>query len=180
MWKKKSRKKHLGERGQSVMEFVLFAPFFVASLFVMMNVSSSLNGAINQEKVARGAFFFYTKGSSMYPLYSELVGMRDSFGLKVVGMDSVSWTLKNDGDEQNKPPVAAAYRIRTWGRDKAVKESMDDTYPGSDGRTNFVKVSTVFGICSASFSLAGGVSDSSAIVFSHVANQSLAQSCERR
>ena len=138
------------ERGQALFEFVVFLPFLLFILVIMYTVGNAINGSINQQKAARRYFFYIVKGNSTLPRASNLNRYAQE-GLELVGSMSVGWREKSSSDTN---PYATCYALPTlFGKsddDECDRPSTDE------GRSNFIRIYTLFGVCGETYSRLGG------------------------
>ncbi|MEK6626332.1 MAG: hypothetical protein AABY86_15285, partial [Bdellovibrionota bacterium] len=55
----------MNTRGQALFEFIIFAPLFLGLMSLMISISASINGGINQQKALRGYYYNVLKGNSI-------------------------------------------------------------------------------------------------------------------
>ncbi len=139
------------QRGQALMEFIVFIPFLIGFMSLLVTISSSINGSINQQKAARGYFFHILKGNSTVPLSRTVDSLRDE-GATKVGMFAIIWGDKRKGGRQ---PVAACYKINSMFAGDLEGEC-DDPMDHSEQKSNYIKVFSVFGLCGNFYSLVPG------------------------
>ncbi|MBT3235456.1 MAG: hypothetical protein HN353_05870 [Bdellovibrionales bacterium] len=157
------------ESGQAIFEMIVFLPFFVILLSVMLTVGSSINGSINQEKATRGYFFYLAKGNSNFPGPKSLSEMS---ALSSVGTFSIGWQDYSEG----KLPVSSCYKLNAL-ISKNSGETCQTPEAGSD-ITRFVRLYTVFGICTSLFRrLTSSGPFAHAINYSNAANAGQSSSC---
>lgn len=131
-----------GEEGQALMEFILFLPFMIALLSLLVTISSSINGAINQQKATRAYFFHQLKGNSTAPLPNFVYRMKE-IGATSVGMFTIGWMdERGDGDK----PIAACYQINSM-LAGGNTDDCRDAYDHGKKTSRQIKVFTAFGIC---------------------------------
>ena len=137
------------EKGQAIFEFIIFLPFFLTMLFIMIAVSGSINASINQNKSTRGYFYASVRGNSMVPTTQDLQGFKAS-GLTSVGMYSFGWREKGSKSLSYAP----CFKLPVFIGSGKVDEACDNAIPsGHDGSSRFIKVLTAYGVCSAPFTL---------------------------
>ena len=132
-------KKLLSEKGQALVEFMLFLPFMLIMYTLVLSVSSSINGAINQQKVTRGFFYYRAMNNSVMPKPRRGENFYQKF--RIFGMQVSGWKIKTIGDS----PVLACYKFRVPMSAGVEDQNCDERYPA--GFTQFVRVGTVYGIC---------------------------------
>lgn len=141
--KKQSFNLVLNQDGQAIIELILFFPLLVLLFIYFLNITASINGSINQQKITRSYFFARLKNNSLYPFSYDV----REVGLPHSGMSFIGWTEKFGSSLE---PYLACYQA------KVPFFSTDETactakYPGVN--TNYVRVGTVFGICGASYQM---------------------------
>lgn len=129
------------EEGQALMEFIIFIPFLIGLLSLMFTVAGAINGSINQQKSARGYFYFTIKGNSTVPLSRTVMNLKSS-GMRGMGMFSIGWA-----DEMvSNSPVAPCYKVNSL-----VAGELDDEckepYDHGEQKSRFIKVFTMYGVC---------------------------------
>ena len=60
------------EKGQAIFEFIVFVPFYVYLLTVLISFGNSLNASINQNKIIRGYYYRVAAGDSRLPYRQDL------------------------------------------------------------------------------------------------------------
>ncbi len=148
------RRRTAFQRGQALFEMLIFVPFIVLFLQLFMTVASSINGAINQQKAVRGYFYQLARNNSRLPTTSDLTRLA-GFNLNFIGMSATGWMDKlADG----QVPVASCFHLKALGKDSgALDQSCDDASTvASSQRSNFIRLHTVYGVCSALFDLSQG------------------------
>ena len=137
------------EEGQALFEFIVFLPFLLFVLIIMYTVGNAINGSINQQKATRRYFFYINKGNSTLPTAGYLRDLAND-GIELAGAMSVGWREKASGETS----YATCYSLPTlFGKsddDDCDKPSLDD------GRSNFVRIYTQFGVCGETYSTFGG------------------------
>lgn len=133
------------QEGQALFEFIIFIPFFLLTYSLVLSIGSSINGAINQQKVTRGYFFARTKNNSTIPTPQELDLITAQ---SAIGMTYVGWR----SDEQNQVPIAPCYKLTQF--NLTTPDACLDDYTGTS--TQQIRVKTVFGLCGATYSKQGG------------------------
>lgn len=137
------------DSGQSLFEFLIFLPFLIVMVFILITISGSINGAINQQKAARAYFFYFLKGNSTFPTVDDLAGYADN-GVQMAGFFSIGWMDYLD----NENPVAPCYEMSgIVSEDKGAK-CLDSLYGKT--KTNFIRVYTIFGACSTNYDIVPG------------------------
>ena len=143
----KNKKKFFinNEKGQALFEFVIFLPFLIFIFTAFINISSSINGSINQQKATRGYLFRLLLNDSKAPNRHN-INFFNRNGINVIGMSSVGWRIKSVGESQS---FGACYKFLTlFGSGDG--EECDDTRIG-ETQSNFIKVFTFYGVCANTY-----------------------------
>lgn len=140
-----NKKKFLNEEGQAIFEFVLFLPFIIFLYTVLINISNSINGSINQQKATRGYFYRLLKNDSRAPNRIDIEFLV-SRGINVVGPVSVGWRRKSVGDTQS---FGTCYKFMNFFGNE-TSEECDELREG-EVTSNFVKLFTFYGVCGESY-----------------------------
>ena len=134
------------ENGQAIIEMVIFFPLLALLFMYFLNVTASINGSINQQKITRSYFFARLKNNSLYPFAHDARGSTWSY----FGMSFIGWSEKfNNANEPLAPCYSA--KVPFFSTDET---SCTDRYSGN--KTNYIRVGTVFGICGATYQLGNG------------------------
>jgi hypothetical protein len=134
------------EDGQAIIEMVIFFPLLTLLFFYFLNVTASINGAINQQKITRSYFFARLKNNSMYPYAHDIRPSTWSY----LGMSFIGWSEKfNSSDEPLLPCYTAKVPFFS-----TQETSCTAQYNGNF--TNYIRVGTVFGMCGATYQMGGG------------------------
>lgn len=141
-------KKILKEDGQAIMEFVLFLPFMMMMYFSILSVGNAINGSINQQKAARG-YFYYRMGNSSVMPKPRRDGFEPSDGWGTFGMQIMGWAERFQGDS----PVAPCFKFQMPLGEIPDGDACENAYSGN--KTQFIRVQTVYGICGATYKKAG-------------------------
>ncbi|MFZ4713092.1 MAG: hypothetical protein ACOYL6_05255 [Bacteriovoracaceae bacterium] len=130
------------ERGQGLIELLLFLPFLLMMYQITLSMGNAINGSINQQKFARGYHYARTKNNSMIPIPQLAL----QAGLTQYGLYFTGWAHKFDGG--NHVPIAPCYPFRTMLKSEN-NESCDDGY--SKTTTQLIRVQTAYGVCPVTF-----------------------------
>ncbi len=136
----------LNNKGQAIIEMVIFFPLLALLFFYFLNITASINGSINQQKITRSYFFARLKNNSLYPFgHDARDGQWQYFGMSFIG-----WSEKfNTSFEPLLPCFIAKVPFFS-------SNETDCTAQYSGNRTNYIRVGTVFGMCGASYQLGKG------------------------
>jgi hypothetical protein len=158
--------------GQAIFELIAFMPFFIVLLSVLLTIGSSINGSINQGKAARGYFFFLAKGNSYLPNPVDLEAMS---GVGRTGSYFIGWQDYKDGEA----PIATCYKLNALISGNKG-EKCETPISGSD-ITRYVRLYTVFGICTATFERREGSGPfAQSINLANAINAGTSNSCTRQ
>lgn len=145
---KKNKKQ---DEGQAIFEFIVFTPFFIAFFVIMINIISTINGSINQQKATRGFFYRTVRGNSTLPLTEDIYIKNTTSpigGIQEIGAYSIGFQEKADG----LTPVAACYKLTKL--PGAKYEDTCEEPAGADEPSGYFRVFTVYGVCSNSYTRA--------------------------
>ncbi|MCB9094549.1 MAG: hypothetical protein H6621_05715 [Halobacteriovoraceae bacterium] len=131
------------ERGQAILELIFFLPIMIILLSLLVSFGSSINGAINQQKVTRGYFYSRIKNNSLMPLNSH-DDNAPYRSWRLFGMYFAGWMEKFD--EGTDFPVQPCYKLNL---PLEEREQNCQSYPGNS--TNFIRVGTVYGLCGTTY-----------------------------
>lgn len=136
--------KILNSKGQALVEFMLFLPFVLMMYSVTLSISNALNGAINQQKITRGMFYYRAMHNSSMPK-----PRRDDTPLypkfRVFGQQILGWSEKLQGGADGGNPLKACYKFRIPLGNGDFEASCEEAY--RNRITQFIKLGTVYGIC---------------------------------
>ena len=134
--------------GQALFEFIVFLPFIVIFLNLFFSISGSINSSINQQKATRGFYFRMIQNNSFIPDFNTL-------STRLGNVETASFYAIGYAEElvEGKEPKAVCYRVPTF-----MGEDIDNCdRHGTGGKSQFVRVFTVFGICGPSYLNDSGV-----------------------
>jgi hypothetical protein len=129
--------------GQALIELIIFLPLIVTLYSVIAGFANSINGSINQQKIARSYFYNRIQNNSTIPNPRTLNNTYVNWS--IFSVYYIGWKdyFKGEGF-----PVMPCYRVNIPLKDK-VKDNCEDAY--SEKSTLWIRVGTVYGICGASF-----------------------------
>ncbi len=134
------------QKGQALFEFLIFLPFTFIMITVFITMGNSINGAITQQKLLRGYFYYDNKNNSLAPNSSRIYRWKNSAGLTRVGMNVLGWKFKSDSS--GLYPISSCYRLNPLLTGQ-IDETCEDTssVKGPDTPSAFVRIYTVYGFC---------------------------------
>lgn len=147
---KKINKTLLSEDGQGLVEFFFFLPFMLMMYSVCLSLASSINSSINQQKVTRGYFYYIMQNNSMIPT-PRRDGERPENSWNNFGMHINVW-----GEEYlqgTDTPKATCFRFNVP-LGLAEQDSCEKAY--RERTTQFIRVSTAYGVCGATYNNQNG------------------------
>jgi hypothetical protein len=130
--------------GQGLIEFLLFLPLMLMMYSVTLSISNSINASINQQKIARGYFYYRMQNNSMIPKPRRGGQEEPSKNWNVFGMQIIGWNVALE----NNRPVAPCYKMNLPFA-SSDDDSCEESY--SDRTTQFIRVLTVYGVCGATY-----------------------------
>lgn len=139
------------EDGQGLIEFFLFLPFILMMYSICLSLASSINASINQQKVTRGYFYYKMSNNSMDPgprrdgNVPEATWTDYSIAVNIWGENFLSGTDK---------VKATCFKFEVpLGNTEG--DSCESAY--GEKTTQYIRVSTAYGICGATYHSEGGV-----------------------
>lgn len=137
------------EKGQALLELIVFIPFMLTMYVVAINLFGAINGSINQQKATRGYFFARIKGNSNAPNLSQLQDYANQ-GVRAGGMLALGWRI-NPFNSSIDTPQANCYKLATLTPVSDIDECEDKI--DEPGPTSFFRVMTTFGICGKTYTI---------------------------
>ena len=141
---------HRNQRGQALVEFILFLPFMLMLYSTVVILGDSIHGSINQQKVTRGYFYFRIQNSPTITRPFRSGGIPIYTNWTNFGMFFIGWSDFLD----NEQPVYPCYKLNLP-FSSAAGDTCEDTYSNGSGglpSTQFIRVGTVYGACGATIS----------------------------
>ena len=132
------------DKGQALIEFVLFLPFMMMMYMTILSIGSGINGSINQQKATRGYFYYRLSNNSMMPR-PRRDGNEPHRAWKVFGMQIMGWAKDFEGS--NSTPVSACFKFALPFSDS--DEECEGTF--TEEKTQFIRTETVYGVCGATY-----------------------------
>lgn len=137
-------KKH-NQKGQALIELIIFLPLMFMFYSMISGFANAINGSINQQKVARGYFYYRLQGNSTAP--KPLGG--DYSSMSTFGMFYIGWKDKFlTGNDDAGKPIAPCYKL-SIPLAPGTTDNCETKY--STPSTMFIRVQTVYGICGATY-----------------------------
>ncbi len=134
------------EEGQSIFEFIMFLPFFIYLLSVMVNVGNAINASINQQKASRSYTFHLYKGNSNAPPAQDLLSPTlESFNS--IDLIAIGWREK---EVNNISSLAPCFKFQSFLSGESSNETCERPLI-ENSMTNFIRVYTAFGWCGATY-----------------------------
>lgn len=130
------------QRGQALIELIIFLPLIVTLYSVISGFAGAINGSINQQKIARSYFYFRVQNNSTIPFPA---GSKSNW--KIFGFYFIGW-MEQFYSKADETPVHPCYKVSIPFKDD-VKDKCDEAY--TDTRTLWVRVGTVYGVCGATY-----------------------------
>jgi hypothetical protein len=139
------------EDGQGMIEFFLFLPFILMMYSICLSLVSSINASINQQKVARGYFYYKMQNNSLVP-GPRRDGVKPEEGWTRYGMHINIWaeSFMPSGDQ----PKATCFKFAVP-LGNAEEDSCDQSYRTTT--TQYIRVATAYGICGATYNNTDGL-----------------------
>lgn len=136
-------KRKRNQKGQGIVEFLIFLPFIIMMYSVTMSLSNAINASINQQKITRAYWHYRNMNNSTIPRPrrrgSETTNNWNKFGMEVMG-----WSERIEGDT----PVAPCYKF-VLPLGESDGDVCDESYSGQSSQ--FIRVQTVYGMCGVSY-----------------------------
>ncbi len=136
-----AKKKILNQKGQALIEFILFLPFLLMMYSVTMSVANSINASINQQKVTRGYFYYRLQNNATAPVPYR---GQAPVPFQRFGQHVNLWGEKEVADV----PVAACFKFNIPLGNREG-DTCEDSY--SANTTQYIRVGTVYGICGSTY-----------------------------
>lgn len=133
------------QRGQALVEFIIFLPFMLMLYTVVVMLADAINGSINQQKASRGYFYLRVQNSAAVSRPFQPGGDKSIYqNWTTFGQFFVGWADYLEGVQ----PVYPCYRLNLpFGG--AQTDACAEAY--QQKTTQFIRVGTVYGICGATY-----------------------------
>lgn len=160
------------EDGQAIFEFIVFLPFFLILLAILITMGGAINGSINQLKSTRGYFYYLVKNNSNLPSRDDLDPLEGV--ISATGMYSIGWRDQSKGGT----PLGPCYKVLSFGMSKQgkISEQCADKINTAEQISSYIKVFSVYGVCSTSYAVGG----SGKLEFNFLVNSSISGDCTIR
>ena len=135
------KKEIKSQKGQALIELIVFLPLMLTLYSVIGGFANSINGSINQQKIARSYFYYRIQNNSTIPGTKS----GDFQNWRQFGMFYIGWKDKFESGDQ---PVMPCYKINI-----PFKEDPSDgcEQPYTSNNTLWIRVGTVYGICGGTY-----------------------------
>lgn len=143
----RKERKILNEKGQAIFEFIVFVPFYVYLLTVLMSFGNSLNATINQNKVLRGYYYRVASNYSRLPIRQDLNALAGK-GRDIVGMGAVGYNERME--DSSEASFAACVKVQRYIGSDAGNETCEEPVEG-EKQTRFIRIFTAYGVCGESW-----------------------------
>lgn len=130
------------DKGQALIELIIFLPLMITLYSVIGGFASSINGSINQQKITRAYFYYRIQNNSTIP--GPKSGPWETWSK--FGMFNIGWRDYLVGGQEN--PVMTCYRVSIPFKN-APNEKCDEPYTQTN--TLWVRVGTVYGLCGGTY-----------------------------
>ena len=140
------------ERGQAVIEFLIFFPLMLVLYFILITLGNAINSGINQQKIARG-YLYNTIQNDSYGLSNNLLKIFYGDGVTKAGMFAIGWAEYMDGEV----PIAPCFKLaplttRTENSDETCLTRAD-----AKKTSKYIRLKTAYGICTESYIISNQV-----------------------
>jgi len=130
------------QRGQALIELIIFLPLIVTLYSVISGFANSINGSINQQKIARSYYYYRIQNNSTTPSPLSVPSFESwsYFSVFFIGWRDY---VKGGGS-----PIMPCYKVSIPFKD-SPNDKCEDSY--QNDKSLWVKVGTVYGTCGATF-----------------------------
>lgn len=135
------------QKGQALIEMIVFLPLMVAIYSVINGFANSINASINQQKIARAYFYNRIQNNSTIP-GTKSADPNVIMGWRTFGMFYIGWKEYFTGDADDGSPIMPCYKINLPFRN-APTDECEEKY--TQPETLWVRVGTVYGLCGATY-----------------------------
>ena len=131
------------ERGQALVEFIVFLPFMLMMYTVVVSLGDAIHGSINQQKATRAYFYYRLQNNSQISKIQANGSGTPGSDLQFIGHNFVGWADYLEGEVPSLP----CYKLNLPFA-PAADDRCEDAYDSVT--TQFIRVGTVYGLCGAS------------------------------
>lgn len=143
-----ARMKKSNQKGQALIELIVFLPLMVAIYSVINSFANSINGSINQQKITRAYFYNRIQNNSTIP-GTKIGDPGTIMGWQSFGMFYIGWKEKfQGGGDDEGDPIMPCYKINLPFQN-APTDDCEQEY--TEAETLWVRVGTVYGVCGATY-----------------------------
>lgn len=139
----------IDQRGQALIELIIFLPLIFTLYGLIGGFANAINGSINQQKITRSYFYFRAQNNSSMPKPSGALSFQS---WKRFGMFFIGWSDR-EIDENSPQPYSACYQI-SFPVEGAASDKCENPY--NKITTQFIRVGTVYGTCGNTFVTVSG------------------------
>src|SRR5690606_15248645 len=96
------------DKGQALIELIIFLPLMITLYSVIGGFASSINGSINQQKITRAYFYYRIQNNSTNPeIKAGPIQNWETFGMSYIGWKDYF----KGGSDEGGLPVMPCYKI---------------------------------------------------------------------
>lgn len=134
------------EKGQALFEFIIFLPFLMYMVTVLINSGNAINASINQQKATRGYAYHLLKGNSTVPTTEDLKIYRNAGASQ-----SASYVIGYAGGKSGENYYGSCYKFNKIPGANIPEETCEDI--SGETITDFVRVFTFYGLCGETYTI---------------------------
>ena len=139
-------------KGQAIFEFIIFLPLILIFYVIIIEVASSINGSINQQKSTRGFTYGFIKGDSTIPIRRLVQENSKRHQVRLQGMFVYLYAEKLRGaGEDSSEPYATCYSVPSLGQ--GDPEECERPLEASDDSSPWIRVKTGYGLCGETYQI---------------------------
>lgn len=138
------------EKGQAIIEMIVFFPLMVIFFIFLLSISNAINGGINQQKVTRGYFYARLKNQSLFPLRDTNDPALQAARFTNIGMSFIGYRERFRAGTSDLPEMPC-YKSKVPFF-KPVEVACDE-YKGEV--TAYIRISTIYGLCGTNYTNRG-------------------------
>lgn len=131
----------LNQRGQALIELIIFLPLMFMLYSVITGYANAINGSINQQKITRAYFYYRAQNNSTIPKPDADQGYMNwgRFGMFFIGWKDYF---------QGRTPVHPCYRV-SIPLSAGAADNCTEKYTRTT--TQYIRVGTVYGVCGGTY-----------------------------